>query len=161
MEEDYGDEWDESDEDDEDDESPWEHMARVAADIEAGRAEVPPRWKLDRPSPGVLVWTTPSGRRYGSTLAGDGSRSPEQVPGLASPPDRNATCSHMTDGGPGRAMAGGRMPATLQPVIVTPLPLLLAFYKALLGAAETSRMPKEGRGFTWAWDRQRRTRGGG
>src|SRR6266513_1252777 len=34
-------------------------------------------------------------------------------------------------------MAGGRMPATLQPVIVTPsLPLLLAFYKAQLGNAE-------------------------
>jgi len=34
------------------------------------------------------------------------------------------------------------MPATLQPVIVTPsLPLLLAFYKALLGAVEISRMP--------------------
>ena len=32
AEEDYG---------DEDDESPWEHLARVAADIEAGRAEVP------------------------------------------------------------------------------------------------------------------------
>ena len=37
------------------------------------------------------------------------------------------------------------MPATLQPVIVTPiLPLLLAFYKALLGAVEISRMPEEG-----------------
>ena len=59
------------DESDEDDESPWEHMARVAADIEAGRAEVPPRWKLDRPSPGVLVWTTPSGCRYASTLTGE------------------------------------------------------------------------------------------
>jgi hypothetical protein len=34
------------------------------------------------------------------------------------------------------------MPATLQPVIVTPsLPLLLAFYKALFGAVETSRVP--------------------
>ena len=33
-------------------ESALEHLARVAADIEAGRAEVPPRWKLDRPSPG-------------------------------------------------------------------------------------------------------------
>jgi predicted enzyme related to lactoylglutathione lyase len=40
------------------------------------------------------------------------------------------------------------MPATLQPVIVTPsLPLLLAFYKALLGAAEISRMPEEGPAF--------------
>src|SRR6266702_1983878 len=45
-------------------------------------------------------------------------------------------------------MAGGRMPATLQPVIVTPsLPLLLAFYKALLGAVEISRMPEDGPAF--------------
>jgi hypothetical protein len=40
------------------------------------------------------------------------------------------------------------MPATLQPVIVTPsLPLLLAFYKALLGAAEISRVPEDGPAF--------------
>jgi len=32
------------------------------------------------------------------------------------------------------------MPATVQPVIVTPsIPLLRAFYKALLGAVEISR----------------------
>ena len=37
------------------------------------------------------------------------------------------------------------MPATIQPVIVTPsLPLLLAFYKALLGAVEIARVPEEG-----------------
>jgi predicted enzyme related to lactoylglutathione lyase len=37
------------------------------------------------------------------------------------------------------------MPATVQPVIVTPsLPLLLAFYKALLGAAEIWRVPEDG-----------------
>jgi predicted enzyme related to lactoylglutathione lyase len=37
------------------------------------------------------------------------------------------------------------MPATVQPVIVTPtLPLLLAFYKALLGAVEISRVPADG-----------------
>ena len=41
AEEDYGDAWDEFDEqDDDDDEWPLAHMARVAADIEAGRAEV-------------------------------------------------------------------------------------------------------------------------
>ena len=40
------------------------------------------------------------------------------------------------------------MPATVQPVIVTPaLPLLLAFYKALLGAVEISRMPDDGPAF--------------
>src|SRR4029079_11076315 len=45
-------------------------------------------------------------------------------------------------------VVGGRMPATLQPVIVTPsLPQLLAFYKALLGAVEISRMPEDGPAF--------------
>ena len=40
------------------------------------------------------------------------------------------------------------MPATVQPVIVTPsIPLLLAFYKALLGAVEISRVPEEGPAF--------------
>ena len=40
------------------------------------------------------------------------------------------------------------MPATVQPVIVTPsIPLLLAFYKALLGAVEISRVPEDGRAF--------------
>ena len=69
---DYGDAWDEFDEqDDDDDEGPLEHLARVAADIEAGLAEVPRGWKLDRPAPGILVWTTPSGRRYASTLTGE------------------------------------------------------------------------------------------
>ena len=63
AEDDYGDAWDEFDErDDEDDEWPLAHMARVAAEIEAGRAEVPRGLKLDRPGPGILVWTTPSGR---------------------------------------------------------------------------------------------------
>ena len=37
------------------------------------------------------------------------------------------------------------MPATVQPVIVTPsIPLMLAFYKALLGAVEISRVPDDG-----------------
>ena len=40
------------------------------------------------------------------------------------------------------------MPATIQPVIVTTtLPLLLAFYKALLGAVEISRVPEDGPAF--------------
>ena len=46
-------------------------MARVAAEIEAGRAEVPRGWKLDRPGSGILVWTAPSGRRYAGTLTGE------------------------------------------------------------------------------------------
>ncbi len=52
-------------------ESVFEKFARLAVDIEAGRAEPPPGWKLDRPSPEVLVWTTPAGRRYASTLTGE------------------------------------------------------------------------------------------
>ena len=40
------------------------------------------------------------------------------------------------------------MPTTVQPVIVTPsIPLLLAFYKALLGAVEISRVPEDGPAF--------------
>jgi len=40
------------------------------------------------------------------------------------------------------------MPPTVQPVLVTPsLPLLLAFYKALLGAVEISRVPEDGPAF--------------
>jgi hypothetical protein len=42
-----------------DGESAFEQMAHIAADIERGRAEAPRGWKLDRPSPEVLVWTTP------------------------------------------------------------------------------------------------------
>ena len=48
MGEDYLDEWDQSDEGDE---WPMASMARLAADIEAGRAEVPRGWRLDRPGP--------------------------------------------------------------------------------------------------------------
>src|SRR5919201_4737003 len=51
----------------------------------------------------------------------------------------------MTGRGLGSAWPGESMPATVQPVIVTPvLPLLLAFYKALLGAVEISRVPEDG-----------------
>lgn len=39
-------------------------LAAIADDVTAGRIKLPPRWKLDRPSPDVQVWTTPSGRRY-------------------------------------------------------------------------------------------------
>ena len=56
--------------DDADDESGYESFVRLAADIEAGRAEMPPGWHFDRPSPGMLVWTMPSGRRYAYDLEG-------------------------------------------------------------------------------------------
>ena len=61
----------EADYGDEDDDSPLEQLACMAVGIEAGIAEVPRGWKLDRPAPGILVWTTPSGRRYASTLTGE------------------------------------------------------------------------------------------
>jgi hypothetical protein len=54
-----------------DDEPPFARMARLAVDIEAGRAEVPNRWELERPSPGILLWTTPSGRRCACDLNGE------------------------------------------------------------------------------------------
>jgi len=51
--------------------TPMGELARIADDVEAGRTELPPRWKLDRPSPGVQVWTTPSGRRYACDPTGE------------------------------------------------------------------------------------------
>lgn len=58
-------------EEEEDDEGPVEHLLRHADEIEAGLV---PGWKLDRTHPGVLVWTTPSGLRYESTLDGSSYR---------------------------------------------------------------------------------------
>lgn len=52
---------------DEDDEGPFESLLRHAPEIEAG---LMPGWKLDRSQAGVLLWTTPSGRHYKSTLDG-------------------------------------------------------------------------------------------
>ena len=52
---------------DEDDEGPFESLLRHASEIEAG---LMPGWKLDRSHPGALLWTTPSGRQYKSTLDG-------------------------------------------------------------------------------------------
>jgi hypothetical protein len=52
-------------------ETPMGELARLADDVEAGRVELPPRWKLDRPRPGVQVWTTPSGRRYACDPVGE------------------------------------------------------------------------------------------
>jgi hypothetical protein len=59
------------DEEEEDSESVLEILARLAVDVEAGRAELRPGWKLDRPRPGVLVWTLPSGGRLASTVTGE------------------------------------------------------------------------------------------
>jgi hypothetical protein len=73
LDDDEEEELDEEEEEEEDDfwedhedeaDTPMGSLARIADDVEAGRVELPPRWKLDRPSPGVQVWTTPSGRRY-------------------------------------------------------------------------------------------------
>ena len=61
----------EADYGDEDDDSPLEQLAYLAVGIEAGLAEVPRGWKLDRPASGILVWTTPWGQRYASTLTGE------------------------------------------------------------------------------------------
>jgi hypothetical protein len=52
---------------DEDDEGPCESLLRHAPAIEAG---LMPGWKLDRSQAGALLWTTPSGRQYKSTLDG-------------------------------------------------------------------------------------------
>jgi hypothetical protein len=52
---------------DEDDEGAFESLLRHAPEIEAGLV---PGWKLDRSQAGALLWTTPSGRRYKSTLDG-------------------------------------------------------------------------------------------
>lgn len=67
---DFGDTWCDDEDWEDDGESVLESLVRLAADIEAGNAEPYPGWKLDRPRPGVLVWTTPSGRRYASDLNG-------------------------------------------------------------------------------------------
>jgi hypothetical protein len=71
--EDESDDRDESDDEDgsDDYDTPLGDLARRADDVEAGRVELPPRWKLDRPSPGVQVWTTPSGRRYACDPTGE------------------------------------------------------------------------------------------
>ena len=61
---------------------------------------------------------------------------------------RGGTWRTMRWVGRGVYPSGGSMPTTVQPVIVTPsIPLLLAFYKALLGAVEISRVPEDGPAF--------------
>jgi hypothetical protein len=56
---------------DDDDSPPMGRLARMAAAIEAGRVEPPPRWRLDRSDPELQVWTTPSGRRYACNSIGE------------------------------------------------------------------------------------------
>ena len=52
---------------DQDEEGPFESLLRHAPEIEAGLI---PGWKLDRSQERALLWTTPSGRQYKSTLDG-------------------------------------------------------------------------------------------
>jgi hypothetical protein len=76
VDEDYGDVWD----DDEDEDgmaasaasraSSVEALACWVADIEAGRAQLPPGWKLSRPKPDTVVWIAPSGEHYMAALPG-------------------------------------------------------------------------------------------
>ena len=61
----------EEDDEEDDEEGPFESLLRHADEIEAG---LWPGWNLDRTRPGVLLWTTPSGRRYESTLDGSSYR---------------------------------------------------------------------------------------
>jgi hypothetical protein len=78
VDEDYGDAWDEDEDEDEDGvaasaasrASSLEALARWVADIEAGRAQLPPGWKLSRPKPGTVVWIAPSGEHYMAALPG-------------------------------------------------------------------------------------------
>jgi hypothetical protein len=70
-------EYDELDDDDDDDDPIGASLGRLAAEVKAGRAELPARWKLDWSNPSVLVWTTPSGRRYAFDLAGEPVPLPE------------------------------------------------------------------------------------
>ena len=59
------------DEDADDYDTPMGELARIADDVESGRIKLPPRWRFDRPSPRVQVWTTPSGRRYACDPVGE------------------------------------------------------------------------------------------
>jgi hypothetical protein len=46
-------------------------LAAIADDVEAGRIALPPRWRFDRYSPDVQIWTVPSGRRFACDPAGN------------------------------------------------------------------------------------------
>jgi hypothetical protein len=82
-----GDDWDDLDDEHdeydeykygkyEEDESMGEYLVRLAAEIEAGSAALPPNWKLDRSHPGILVYAV-SGRRYAFSLTGESVPLPE------------------------------------------------------------------------------------
>jgi hypothetical protein len=60
-------------------------LGQMADDIQAGRVEPPPGWKLDGFSPGVQVWTTPSGRRYARDPAGELLPLPDGEPAFRVP----------------------------------------------------------------------------
>jgi hypothetical protein len=65
--------------------TPMGELARIADDVEAGHIELPPRWKLDRPSADVQIWTTPSGRRYACDPSGEVLSLPDDGTALSSP----------------------------------------------------------------------------
>jgi hypothetical protein len=63
--------FDDDDDEQEEGETVLEALARRAADMKAGRAHPWPGWQLERPEPGILVWTSPLGQRRASTLTGE------------------------------------------------------------------------------------------
>jgi hypothetical protein len=65
--------------------TPMGELARIADDVEAGRIELPPRWKLDRPGADVQIWTTPSGRRYACDPSGELLSLPDDGAAFSSP----------------------------------------------------------------------------
>lgn len=66
-------EWDEEDADEEEDEDAEPAYAGIITGITQAEAQGSswPRWSLDRSHPGVVIITTPSGRRYASTPEGE------------------------------------------------------------------------------------------
>jgi hypothetical protein len=82
------DDW-EDEEDDEEDEGP--QYAEIIADLTEAeaRGQAWPGWSLDRSRPGLVVITTPSGRRYAFTPEGEPARLPaDAVPGRQGPVKR-------------------------------------------------------------------------
>jgi hypothetical protein len=70
--------WDEQDDDEDDDESP--NAAIIAEITEAeARGSGWPGWSLDWSHPGLVIITTPSGRRYASTPEGESVALPRGI----------------------------------------------------------------------------------